>query len=253
MSSEFKRAISEATLINKKEVFSFEFKGKRYWIKRARRSGSNLAHHLAWKITKIPLLIPVEAKTPEETLEFEAQKLKRLKSLGVLVPSVESIEKEFFVMEDSGKSVRHHLREAKSSKERQIIYKKLFEAIALLHKADEYHGASQIRNFTYKDDRVYIIDFEESFSKDIDIKILQFRDIFLLLFSLAKDRFDIDYREYLLYYSKVSGNSEIFDRLRDFISRVEFIEKIIGFKPLYGVLDKDTKALYRLIGELKVI
>jgi len=76
-----------------------------------------------------------------------------------------------------------------NKKETDAIVEKTAEVLGDLHRRSFYHGASQIRNFTM-DDRgnIHIIDFEESFSKSVDMKALQLRDLFLLIYSLHRQK-----------------------------------------------------------------
>ena len=250
-STDLEQAAREAAQTRpKKEVFAFEHGGKRYWLKRGRRTGSNLLHRAAWQLSGLSLLTPVKRQAPHAALQHESRKLQRLREKGIPVPQVHLVTDDFFVMEDTGQSFRSAIRKGiLESSER--TYALLFRHLGLLHRSGEYHGGSQLRNFTYREGRVSLIDFEENFSETIPLETLQFRDLFLLLFSLAKDRHPLDYAAMTELYSDTSGNAWARERLRQFAGKAAPIEKIIAFPPLWRLLDKDTKALYRLIGELK--
>ena len=248
---DLERAAREAARTQpKREVFPFEYAGERYWLKRARSTGSNLLHHAAWQLSRLPLLTPVRRQSPHAALRHESRKLRRLREKGINVPEVFLVTDDFFVMEDTGQSFRSAIRKGILESSEQT-YALLFRHLGLLHRSGEYHGGSQIRNFTYREGRVSLIDFEENFSETIPLETLQFRDLFLLLFSLAKDRHPLDYAAMTELYSDTSGNAWARERLRQFADKAAPIEKIIAFPPLWRLLDKDTKALYRLIGELK--
>ena len=232
------------------EVFSFEHRQRRYWLKRARRTGSNLLHHAAWRLSGLALLTPVKHQSPQAALLHESRKLRRLRDKGINVPEVFLVTDDFFVMEDTGRGFPAALREG-LLEDSSPGYAPLFRQLGHLHRSGEYHGGSQIRNFTYRDGRIYLIDFEENFAEEIPLETLQFRDLFLLLFSLAKDRHPVDYAAMADLYAETSGNNWAKERLRHFAEKVAPLEKLIAFPPLWRVLDKDTKATYRLIGELK--
>ncbi|WP_457606765.1 RIO1 family regulatory kinase/ATPase domain-containing protein [Nitratifractor sp.] len=252
MTKTLEEAALEASATHpKREVFPFEHAGERLWLKRARPTGSNLLHHLAWRATRLPLLLPAATQSPAEALRHESGKLRRLESRGVSVPAVLLVTEEFFVMEESGPSLRSLLREDALEKKADEIYRELFETLGRLHALGEYHGGSQLRNFTWKEGRIHFIDFEENFPEETPLESLQFRDLFLLLFSLAKDRHPIDYRRMVSHYSEASGNDWAADRLREFASGMPTLERIVSFPPVWNVLDKDSKATYRLIQELK--
>jgi tRNA A-37 threonylcarbamoyl transferase component Bud32 len=230
------------------EVFSFEAEGERYWIKRPRRTGSNLLHRGVWHLSRFPILVPVQAQSPREALLHESGKLRRLRERGLPVPEVLSVTDRYFVMRDTGTPLR------------KLLYRRdpdprltlgSFETLARLHRTGEYHGGSQLRNLTWDGQRIHLIDFEESFDGQIDRKVLQLRDLFLLLFSIAKDRIPIDYRQHIARYREISGNDDFDRRLREMFQNFGWLEKIIAFPPLWRLLDKDTRATYRLIQELK--
>ena len=234
----------------KKEVFAFEHGGKRFWLKRARRTGSNLLHHIAWQFSGLPLLTPVKRQSPRTALHHESEKLRRLRKKGIPVPTVLLVSDEFFVMEDTGESFNSAIKNDRLQPTAEN-YGLLFRHLGELHRTGEYHGGSQIRNFTYREGQVSLIDFEENFAENISLETLQFRDLFLLLFSLAKDRHPLDYAAMADLYAETSGNNWAREHLRRLAEKTAPLEKVIAFPPLWRILDKDTKATYRLIGELK--
>ena len=249
--ADLKRAALKASRMQpKREVFSFEYQGKCYWLKRSRATGSNLLHHAAWRLSGLPLLTPVKRQSPHAALQHESRKLRRLGEKGINVPKVFLVTESFFVMEDTGKNFPAVIRDGLLEEGPQS-YAPLFRQLGHLHRSGEYHGGSQLRNFTYRDGCVSLIDFEENFGENIPLETLQFRDLFLLLFSLAKDRHPVDYAAMTDLYAETSGNDWAREHLRQFAEKVAPLGKIIAFPPLWKLLDKDTKATYRLIGELQ--
>jgi tRNA A-37 threonylcarbamoyl transferase component Bud32 len=249
--SSFDEAVRKAALDHPhREVFAFEHEGRRYWLKRGRRTGSNLLHRAAWRLIRLPLLTPVKPQSPAASVAHESGKLTRLRQRGICVPRVLARERDFFVMEDTGPTFRALFHEALLPAT-QDSFALLFDALGRLHRMGEYHGGSQIRNFTYRDGRVCLIDFEENFDDSTPLRTLQFRDLFLLMFSLAKDRLPVDWAAMAERYSMVSGNEWVIRDLRDFAERTRMLERIITLPPLWRILDKDTKATYRLIRDLK--
>lgn len=234
----------------KREVIPLDHAGGRYWIKRARSTGSNLLHHAAWKLTRLPLLVPVLRQSPSEALRHESSKLRRLRSTGLPVPEVLECGDDYFVLEDAGPSMHHALHEGILPKNEES-YGQIFDALGRLHRSGEYHGGSQLRNFTWENSTVHYIDFEENFAPSIPLDTLQFRDLFLLLFSLAKDRHPIEYAPMIARYREQSGNDWAEDSLREFARSLTPLERLAAFPPVWKLLDKDSKATYRLIQELK--
>lgn len=250
-SSNLEHAAQEAASAQpKREVLAFEYEGRRYWLKRARATGSNLLHHAAWRLSGFSLLTPVKRQDPRSALRHESQKLQQLQAKGIPVPRVHLVTDDFFVMEDTGPSFRAAIRKGVLEPSPQS-YALLFRQLGELHRSGEYHGGSQIRNFTYREGRISLIDFEENFPDTVPLETLQFRDLFLLFFSLAKDRHPVDYAAMTDLYAETSGNAWAREHLRHFAQKAAPLGKIIAFPPLWKILDKDTKATYRLIGELE--
>ena len=130
--------------------------------------------------------------------------------------------------------------------------------MAKIHNFGLFHGGSQLRNFTYKENKVFVIDFEESFSKNIDIKTLQYRDLLLFLLSFLKLKelkLKIDYEKIIDKYVKLTNNIEFKEKLINFskklrfflwLYRKDFIKKRVGsdvkyFFELIEILNKMDK------------
>ncbi|WP_419673098.1 hypothetical protein [Aliarcobacter butzleri] len=98
-------------LLNKKEIFSFNFEGKRYWLKRARATKPNRIQKFFYNIFSFELLIPSSEKGPEDALVFETAKIEKFKKLGINVPNIVYKSEDFFVLEDCGRTVYSILRD----------------------------------------------------------------------------------------------------------------------------------------------
>ncbi|NLC27549.1 MAG: hypothetical protein GX780_02120 [Campylobacteraceae bacterium] len=238
---------------SKAEIIGFDFENKRYWLKKARAGGANIFHRIAFWITKIAPLAPPSFKAKEEALYYEAQKLERLRSLGVTVPRVELLKKDYFVLEDGGKSVLDTVRHA-SEDEKNLCLKKSIKLLAILHKKGEFHGGAQVKNFTYKNENVYAIDFEESFEDKIPLKELFFRDLLLFFFSLSKHGIEANYEALLTAYEEEADEKRSM-RLgfKDFSSRFKKTRQFLSTPFLQKILDKDTKSVIRMLDEFSNI
>jgi len=237
---------------SKLEIFDINIEGKKLWVKRARKTGSNLLHKLTYRITQNPIVIPVENKSPQEALQFESSKLKRLYDLSIPVPEVIDTNKIYFILEDCGPTVHHLISNTLVENPEQQLEEIIIQ-LANLHNLNEFHGGSQIKNFTYKNNKIYFIDFEESFDRDIDIKELQFRDLFLFLFSISKLNIDIDYESLIRKYISLTKNKNVIEKFHTLISKVSFLIKIVENKVIWNILDRDTKSVYRLLQDFKKI
>ncbi len=94
----------------------------------------------------------MKVKTAKDSLEFETNKIERLKQKGVNTPKILIKNENFFVLEDSGKMVNSYIRKRDISKEEMYYYIELMlKELALIHNSNEYHGGAQARNLLYKD------------------------------------------------------------------------------------------------------
>lgn len=243
-----KRLTNDPTL----EIFNIEYEGKKLWIKKARKTGSNLLHHFVYLLTKNPILIPVENKNPKEALKFESSKLQELYDLSIPVPKVIQVSKEYFVLEDCGLTVNHLIKNNLVDNPTRI-FENIITQLARLHNLGKFHGGSQIKNFTYKDEKIYFIDFEEGFNREIDIKELQFRDLFLFLVSLSKAKVEIDYKNLLYKYIDLTNNKDVIQKFHKLASNVNILIKMVENKAVWRILDRDTKSVYRLLKVFKDI
>lgn len=234
-----------------REIFRWEADGKRYWIKHGRPTGSTKIHALGYRVSGLPFLHPVEAKDPRQSVRFEAQKLQRLHEAGLPVPSVCWTFPDFFIMEDRGESLADRLKTALSD-EREILLRECIDALGALHRAGEYHGASQVRNFVLdKSGNVSIIDFEESFPSTASLRSLQFRDLFLLLYSLHRQRTETDYPRLIERYMRSSGNDDFALELHRLYRRFSWIARLIAVDGIRHRLGSDAEILHRLFESIR--
>jgi len=244
--------IVEADLAHKdEEIFPVDRGGRRYWFKRGRPTGSTLIHHLGYRLTGLPFLRPVERKSASQAAGFEAEKLKRLKEKGLPVPGIVAEAEGFFVMEDLGECLAGRLKGAREADTDRWL-DGVVEALATLHRAGEYHGASQIRNFVLdREGRVGIIDFEESFEAGSHLEALQFRDLFLLLYSLHRQKLDTDYPKLIRHYISLSGNEGFGHELHRLYERFSWLAGLVEFEGIRRRLGSDAEILHRLFESLR--
>lgn len=236
-------------LLSNKEIFSFDFEDKKYWLKRARQTKPNKIQKFFYKIFPFELLIPSLYKNAKEALEFETSKIEKFKTLGINVPNIAYKNDEFFVLEDCGESVNSFLR--KDIKEDEFYYfvEKLLIELSKIHNLKQFHGGSQLRNFTYKDEEVFAIDFEESFSKEVDIKTLQYRDFLLFILSFTKIKevnFEIDYAFIIEKYNELVNSEGIMKKLKNFSKKISFFIWLSDIYFIKKILGSDVKNFFKL-------
>lgn len=223
----FEELAKKEYLNSSKEVIPFIYEGNQYWLKKARATGPNKIQKFFYRFLPFELLIPPLVKDKKEALEFETSKIEKFEKLGINVPKIAYKCDDFFVLEDSGNSVNEFLRDENISKEKFYYFvDKLLVELSKIHNNNEFHGGSQTRNFTYKDEEVFVIDFEESFSSSVDIKSLQYRDFLLFILSFIKikePKFEVDYEYILNRYKELSSNEDIIKRLKKFSKKLRFL------------------------------
>ena len=87
------------------DIFPFIFEEKQYWLKKARATKPDKIQKFFYKFFPFELLIPPIVKSSKEALLYEISKLEKFKELGINVPKVVLKNSDYFILEDSGKSV----------------------------------------------------------------------------------------------------------------------------------------------------
>ncbi|WP_252981498.1 RIO1 family regulatory kinase/ATPase domain-containing protein [Aliarcobacter butzleri] len=213
-------------LLNKSEIFDFNFEGKKYWLKRARATKPNKIQKFFYKIFSFELLIPSLEKSPEDALTFETAKIEKLKKIGINVPNIVYMNEDFFVLEDCGDSVNSYLRTKNITQDKFYYFiEKLLIELSKIHNCGQFHGGTQLRNFTYKDEKVFVIDFEESFDSNISLETLQFRDFLLFILSFIKIKeinFEIDYNYIINKYIEYSKKQDTMKNYKILVKKYLF-------------------------------
>ena len=235
----FEELAKKEYLSSEKDVIPFIYESNQYWLKKARATAPNKIQKFFYKFLPFELLIPPLVKNKKEALEFETSKIERFRKFEINVPKIPYKNEDFFVLKDSGVSVNSLLRDENISKEKFYYYvDKLLIELSKIHNINEFHGGSQTRNFTYKDEKVFVIDFEESFSSNVDIKSLQYRDFLLFILSFIKikePKFEVDYEYILNRYEELTSSKEIIQRLKKFSKKLRFL---IWFSELSFIKNK---------------
>ncbi|PRM94002.1 kinase [Aliarcobacter cryaerophilus] len=233
------------------DIFPFIFEEKQYWLKKARATKPDKIQKFFYKFFPFELLIPPIVKSSKEALLYEISKLEKFKELGINVPKVVLKNSDYFILEDSGKSVNRILKNKNIIEKDFYFYidLALFE-LAKIHNCNSFHGGSQLRNFTFKDGKVFVLDFEESFQDNVDIKKLQYRDFLLFLLSflkLKKLNFKIDYERIINKYLELSSNFEFKNKLIIFSKRLRFFSWLYEKDFIKKRVGSDVKYFFELI------
>ncbi|MFM2476817.1 phosphotransferase [Celerinatantimonas sp. MCCC 1A17872] len=232
-----------------KKIGHLDLDYQRVWVKRCEQTKSNLFHCSVYALTHMKILMPVANKSAEQSLEFEASKLKLLAELGVNVPKVIGHDEQFLYLADTGRDLRSYFKKTPLDKEQRTeVILKALEQLAKIHNAGNYHAGAQIKNYTIDESgMVSAIDFEDSFDDQWPLIDIQFRDLFLFLFSLSSLGDQGIYAKVLERYLELTGNIEIQQRLTHTAKRLTPLLKLVGFFAKHNHLSHDIMGVYTLL------
>ncbi len=218
-----KYKISEKILNLNGRVFKYVVDGESVYVKQREKNKKHIGHvlqGLLYKITRNPMLIPTVLSNSENEVVFESEKIKTLQKAGINVPVILFSDENYFVMSDTGESLKEYMKA--NIKRKDYYIEKAIQVLAELHSKNFAHGGSQIRNFTIKNEIISLIDFEEKIP-DKYIKDFQKRDVLIFILSLQKGNFDPNVREICELYSKISLNTNIYNELKSFVLKFKWI------------------------------
>lgn len=241
---------------NENEIFSIVYNGEKYWVKKARPTSSTKLHKFFYALFSFDVLIPSQTKSGQETIVHETSKLNLFRDKGIHTPAVIYQCKDFFILEDCGETLNTLTRNKSITKEQMYYYvDKLLLELAKIHNEDLFHGGAQTRNFTYKNGHVYAIDLEESFDSNIDISVLQFRDVLLLLLSFVKIKasFDLDYMYIIQKYVSLTNNPLIIKKLKKLANKISWLIYLSDKPWIQKILGSDAKGFFKLFKILKAL
>ncbi len=217
-----KYQIPTEVLKSNPRVFKYDINGKIVYVKKRERNKRHFGHilqNIIYKITKNPMLIPTVLSKNENEVLFETEKMLKLKNDEVNIPDILFSCEDYFVMSDTGESLKEHI---KSHIEKKNYYvEKALEELCRLHYKNNAHGGSQIRNFTIKNEKISLIDFEEKIPEKY-IEEFKIRDILVFILSLQKAGFDPDIKKICEIYEEKTSK-EVYEDLRKFLVKYKWI------------------------------
>ncbi|MDR3255171.1 MAG: hypothetical protein LBT31_06360 [Synergistaceae bacterium] len=178
--------IPEEELRSKPRVFTRTIDGETVVVKQRVKPDMIFVHvfqNMLTRLLKDPLMLRTDA-TPGEK-PSEAQKLRLLAENGIRVPKVLHETENYFIMEYGGENLGEILRDTPDIERQNEYIRRALSEMKTMHGKNFVHGGAQIRNFTFLDDEVYIIDFEEVIPEEY-IQSFKIRDLIIFLMSLEK-------------------------------------------------------------------
>ncbi|WP_350431109.1 serine/threonine protein phosphatase [Shewanella sp. H8] len=150
-------------------VVSFEFQGKRYWLKQVEQLAG------AMRLLK---------QNSAEALNKEIGVLNTLSHLGAPVPAVVDFGDGYMVVEDVGETINHVLEHTN-----EILWQPILNdasaALAKLHSMQLAHGRPALRDISWQAGEVKFIDFEAN-QQHKSVVSQQVRDLLVFIHSLYR-------------------------------------------------------------------
>ena len=205
---------------NDERVFSFEFDGQKFWLKRIE------------KTIKGGFLTKIFKPNPYKSFAAEIKKLEILNEANAPAPKLVLKSDEFFVIEDVGEPVARLFKYSNDEKFKHEILLKAARALAGLHALNSAHGRPALRDIAIKNGEIKFLDFESKFFTH-DIELQKCRDLLVFIHELYRQKISHELvKEVVNEYSN-AGGAQIYSRS---------LQLIVKFKPLYHLL-KPFKSL----------
>ncbi|WP_243641049.1 lipopolysaccharide kinase InaA family protein [Parashewanella spongiae] len=167
----FEQKLAQMLELNKgKRIFQFEHQGQRYWLKQAE---------------KLKGFMRVLKGNAQKALRREMCALQRLSRKHAAVPKMVCHDADFFVLEDSGVTIKDWLSKDISQDNMQQILNDSSKALAELHSMGLNHGRPALRDICWNNGQVTFIDFESKFGKSSEEQ-KKVRDLVLYIHSLYR-------------------------------------------------------------------
>ncbi|MBM7072815.1 serine/threonine protein phosphatase [Shewanella sp. 202IG2-18] len=156
-------------------VSTFEYEDQKYWLKQTEQ------------VCGIMKLLKGDAN---RALRREVCKICKLERRHAPVPHIvckqKNLEKSYFVIEDSGKTLKDWLNDPDCNSEqlKQILFDSA-KALAELHLLKFAHGRPALRDICWRNGKVTFIDFESNIAH-MPVEERQVRDLFVFIHSLYR-------------------------------------------------------------------
>lgn len=230
-------------------TFSLEYANKKFWVKNAAPGEANIWHHILALLARVfrnKLFIPTVVRDPYRSLAHEANKLQHLQSLGIAVPKVVLQEKDVLILEDTGTPLSELLTSpATRAEKKRILVQHTASKLASLHNVGQYHSRPALRDMTYKDGRIYFLDFEEDLQGILQTDEAILRDGLIFMSCLFRRLDDEELLQLGIETYRQSVEPEYWQALCDEAKQYRLTYSLTRL--LKPVLGKDGLALHRML------
>ena len=158
-----------------KRVFSFEFEGRKFWLKRVER------------VIKGGILTKIFKPDPYRSFAAEIKKLEILNAANAPVAKLALKGEDFFVIEAAGEPISRLFKKSEDENFRRQILNEAARALAGLHALNFAHGRPALRDLAYKNGEIKFLDFESKFFSD-DLELKKCRDLLVFIHELFRQQ-----------------------------------------------------------------
>jgi tRNA A-37 threonylcarbamoyl transferase component Bud32 len=209
-----------------KRVVSFEFEGKRYWLK---------------QVEKLIGPMRLLKQNASEALNKEINVLTQLARQGAPVPAIADVGEGYMVIEDAGKTIKDLLVNPQDMNW-HFILNDAAVALAQLHSMQLAHGRPALRDISWQDGKVKFFDFE-AHQQGKSILSQQVRDLLVFIHSLY--RYIGPSNELInhaVWAYRTAGGELIWQKAKQFLASWQWLYYFA--KPFRYVGGRDLKPVY---------
>lgn len=245
-----KTAVEKLISENKKlRTFSFDYNGEKFWVKQPELGEVNIWHRLALlfsKVVKNNFFKPTIVTDPIASLAYEAKKIMLLNKNDIHVPELILSNQNYLVLKDAGIPLSSLLNSDEVTLDKKLdICKQLSISLADMHNRGFYHSRPALRDITYKEGKIYFMDFEENLEESLTINEAILRDGFIFVHALYRKLHSPELITTALESYHRSLRPDLWDRLMD--EGRSYTVTFYLFKRLRKFLGKDGIAIYQTL------
>lgn len=156
------------------------------WAKRAEPEAKNpwrLVLRCTTAMVPWPLLRSTATSGDCDSVQAEAERLRRWRAAGLPVPELLEAHAGYFVTADAGQSLRSCLRVEADPGRRLQAVKLAARALGQLHRLGYCHGRPFLKDIVYDGRQVTFVDLEEDPTRVMPLGTAQVRDLMLFVMS----------------------------------------------------------------------
>lgn len=174
----------------------------------------------------------------------EVTHIRLLSRMGLCVPRVVAVGRDYIALSDIGETIETLLRPLPDAASRAPYLQAAASSLGILHRKGGWHGNAKLRNFTWDGRQAGMIDFEESGSI-WPLFYKQAKDVFMLIGSMHK--FDPDGALITLMLDSYRQQRCLMPL---YVSACALLPLYLLLWPLRKVLGRDVRETVRTLGEI---